>query len=72
MFKKMRKCLDDFESNFNKSELTMTKEEESDMWYFYLNFAKAMLLECPDVEKVARIILVEKGLFDDIKIKFGK
>ena len=39
---------------------------------FYLDFARAMLIEFPEVEKVARIILVEKGLFDDVKIKFSK
>jgi hypothetical protein len=70
MFDKMRKCLNDFEASFNKSELT--KEEEADMCLFYLNFAKAMLLECPEVEKVAKNILVEKGLFNDMKIRFCK
>lgn len=72
MFEKMRKCLDTFEENFQKNDKEMTKENRENMWYFYLDFAKAMLIDFPEVEKVARIILVEKGLFDDVKIKFSK
>lgn len=72
MFDKMRKCLDDFEASFKKNDNEMTKEERENMWYFYLDFARAMLIDFPEVEKVARIILVEKGLFDDVKIKFSK
>lgn len=72
MFEKMRKCLDDFEANFNKNDNEMTREDKDNMWYFYLDFAKAMLLEFPEREKVAKIILVEHGLFDDIRVKFGK
>lgn len=72
MFEKMRKCLDTFEENFQKNDKEMTKEDRENMWYFYLDFAKAMLIDFPEVEKVARIILVEKGLFDDVKIKFSK
>lgn len=70
MFEKMRKCLDDFEETVKKNELT--RDEDESLIYFYLNFAKAMLSECPDANKVARVIMVEHGLFDDIKIKFGK
>ncbi len=70
MFDKMRKCLDDFEETIKKNELT--RDEDESLIYFYLNFAKAMLYECPDVDKIGRIIVVEHGLFDDIKIKFGK
>ena len=70
MFDKMRKCLDDFEATVKKNELI--KEEESNIRYFYLDFAKAMLSECIDVDKVARAILVEYGLFEDINVKFGK
>ena len=70
MFEKMRKCLDDFEETVKENELT--RDEEESLIYFYLNFAKAMLSECPDASKVARVIMVEHGLFDDIKIKFGK
>lgn len=72
MFEKMRKCLDTFEENFQKNDKEMTKEDKENMWYFYFDFAKAMLIDFPEVEKVARIILVEKGLFDDVKIKFSK
>lgn len=70
MFEKMRKCLDDFEEIAKKNELT--RDEDESLIYFYINFAKAMLSECPDAHKVARVIMVEHGLFDDIKIKFGK
>ena len=70
MFEKMRKCLDEFEELAKKP--TMTREEENELVYFYLNFAKAMLSECPDADKVGRVIVVEHGLFDDIKFKFGK
>lgn len=70
MFEKMRKCLDNFEQVVEKNELT--KDESEDIIYFYLNFAKAMLSECPDVDKVGRVIVIEHGLFDDVKIRFGK
>jgi len=70
MFNRMRKCLDDFETNVKK--IVLTEEEADYIDYFYLNFAKAMLQECPEVSKVARVIVVEHGLFDDVKIKFGK
>lgn len=70
MFEKMRKCLDEFEELVKKD--TFTREEGNKLDYFYLNFAKAMLSECPDADKIGRVIVVEKGLFDDIKFKFGK
>ena len=70
MFDKMRKCLDDFEETIKKGVLT--EEEEDYIAYFYLHFAKAMLSECPNVSKVGRVITIEHGLFDDVKIKFGK
>ena len=72
MFEKMRKCLNDFEETLKKDETKLTKEEEDSLIYFYLDFAKAMLSECPEVDKVGRIIVVDKGLFDDMKIRFGK
>ena len=72
MFEKMRKCMDDFEAAIRKNENELTKEEEDNLIYFHLNFAKAMLSECPEVDKVGRFIVVEKGLFDDVKIRFGK
>ena len=70
MFNKMRKCLDDFETA--AKSLEFSREYDEHMRCFYLDFAKAMLLECPDAEKVARVILVEYGLFDDIKLRFEK
>lgn len=69
MFKRMRKCLDDFEK-FAYGDFT--READEYVRCFYLDLAKAMLLECPDVEKVARVILVEYGLFDDVKLRFEK
>lgn len=72
MFDKMRKCLDDFENIVKNRDVVLTRTEEDIMKYFYLNFANAMLHECPDVEKVGRVIVVEHGLFDDIKFKFQK
>lgn len=71
MFDKMRKCLDDYEATTKKNDNEWTKEDEYNVIYFYLNFAKAMLFECPDVDKVGRVIVVDKGLFEDIKFKFG-
>ena len=71
MFEKMRKCLDDFENTLKKNENELTKEEEDNIIYFYLNFAKAMLSECPDVDMIGRIIVAKHGLLDDIKFKFG-
>lgn len=72
MFDKMRKCLDDFEAAFKKNENELTREERENIWYFHLHLAEAMLKECPEVDKVGRFIVVEKGLFDDMKIRFGK
>lgn len=60
MFNRVRKCLDDFETKFNKGELT--KEEQKDMWFFYIDFAKAALIEIPEADKVAKIILIEHNL----------
>lgn len=70
IFNKMRKCLDGFEAAVTSKEFT--REDDECMRYFYLDLAKAMLLECPDVEKVARVILTEYGLFDDVKLRFEK
>ena len=70
MFERMRKCLDNFEEIVKKNNLT--RDEENALLYFYIDFAKAMLVECPDVDKVAKVISVEHGMFDDIKIKFKK
>lgn len=70
MFNRMRECLDNFEKNSKK--IVLTEEEADYIDYFYLNFANAMLHECPEVSKVARVIVVEHGLFDDVNIKFGK
>lgn len=76
MFDKMRKCLDDFEKTIKKGFVALTREDaredEDSIKYFYLNFANAMLHECPDVDKVGRVIVVEHGLFDDIEFKFKK
>ena len=72
MFDKMRKCLDDFEAALKKNESELTREDEENLCYFHLRFAEAMLKECPEVDKVGRFIVVEKGLLDDVKIRFGK
>ena len=72
MFDKMRKCLDDFENIVKNRGVVLTRAAEDNLKYFYLNFANAMLHECPDVEKVGRVIVVEHGLFDDIKFKLEK
>lgn len=63
MFEKMRKCLDNFEEAVNKKG-DLTKEEKDVIFYFYLDFAKAMLSECPEVTKVGRAIMIEHNLVD--------
>ena len=70
MFEKMRKCLDDFEAALRKNEKELTREDDDNLRYFHLRLAEAMLKECPEVDKVGRFIVVEKGLFDDMKIRF--
>mgnify|MGYP003398799904 CR=1 FL=1 len=70
MFEQMRKCLDDFEETVKKG--VVTKEDEDKVLYFHLRFAETMLKECPDVDKIGRFIVVEKGLFDDVKFTFGR
>ena len=69
MFNRMRKCLDNFEK-FSCGYYTAEAKEY--LSCFYLDLAKAMLLECPDADKVAKVILVEYGLFDDIKFRLEK
>lgn len=71
MFDKMRKCMNDFETALNKSDNEQTREDKENIWYFYLHFAEAMLEDCPEVDKVGRVIVVDRGLFDDIKIRFS-
>ena len=72
MFDKMRKCLDDFENVIKDDIAEFTTQGKDIIDYFYLNFANAMLHECPYVDKVGRVIVVEHGLFDDIEFKFKK
>lgn len=66
MFKNVRKCLDDLENTAKKTN--WTKEDEDTERYFSLHLAEALMKDYGDSEKVARVILAEKGLFENIRV----
>ena len=73
MFKNIRKCLDDFESVDKKlmNHESITREEEANIWYANFRLAEALLRDWSDAERVAAIILSEKGMIENIGFKFN-
>ena len=64
MFTKMRQCLNDFTITYCKligPINEFTEEDQQKLNYFYLDFAKAMIQECPDADKIAKVIMIEMG-----------
>lgn len=65
MFKKIRKCLDDYENVckniLNTHNYSIKEDEEIILDYFNLHLAEALLEDYGDSETVAKIILVSKG-----------
>ena len=70
MFENVRKCLDDLENSVKK--IHWTKEDEDMEKYFNLHLAEALMKDYKDSEKVARVILAEKGLFEEIGFRFER
>lgn len=73
MFKNIIGCLDEFTKTINGENAKngwFNEEEEDIVDYFELHLAKALMKErYIDAEKVAKFILVAKGLSNEVKIK---
>ena len=70
MFENVRKCLDELENTVKK--INYTKEDEDIMAYFNLHLAEALMKDYQESERVARVILAEKGLFEKIQFEFKR
>ena len=70
MFENVRKCLDEFENTVHK--INYTTEDENVIMYFNLHLAEALMKDFSDSERVARIILAEKGLFEKVQFEFKR
>ena len=73
MFKNITKCLNDFTSVINGENAKQgffNEEEEDIVDYFDFHLAKALIKDSYiNAEKVAKFILVAKGLSSEIKFK---
>lgn len=73
MFKNITKCLNDFSSVINGENAKqgwLNEEEEDIVDYFDFHLAKALMKEnYINAEKVAKFILVAKGLSGEVKFK---
>ena len=70
MFENVRKCLDEFENTVKR--FNYTEEEDNILMYFNIHLAEALMKDCRESEKVARIILAEKGLFEKAQFEFKR
>ena len=72
-FKYIKKCLNDYETVMNGENAKqgwLNEEEEDIVNYLDFNVAKALIKDdYINAEKVAKFILVAKGLSGDIKVK---
>ena len=75
MFENITKCLNKYESALtgeNAKQGFLNEEEDDIVQYIEFYLAKALLQESfINAEKIAKFILVAKGLSGDIKIKMG-
>ena len=66
MFEGIRKVLDEFETTFKRLSVNSdnaTPDEENTLLYFNMHLAEAIIQESyASSEKVAKIILAEKGM----------
>ena len=70
MFENIRNNLDEFERICTKSRKErLTGEENEFLDYFEMTFAKSMMKEIWNPDKIAKIILANKDMLGDIKIK---
>ncbi len=73
MFNNIRNVLDDFENTVSKVDNgeSITREEEAAVWYSDFRLAEALLRDWSGAERVAAIILSEKGMVENIGFKFN-
>jgi len=73
MFENIRKCLDECEKVANNTNYCEATQEELDIIHFFvLHFSQAIMKDLPydkNDEKIVKIILVTKGLSNEVKIK---
>lgn len=72
MFENIRKCLDDYEQLINTAKSAnreLTEEEKDFAFYFNMNFSKAIMQDYYESDIVAKIILADKNMLGDIKVK---
>lgn len=73
MFEYIRKCLDEYEAALtgeNAKQGWLNEKEEDTVQYVDFHLAKALMKDNHiNAEKVAKFVLVAKGLSGDIKIK---
>ena len=70
MFENIRNNLDEFERICTKArEESLTCEENEFLDYFEMTFAKSMMKETWNPDKIAKIILAHKDMIGDINIK---
>ena len=70
MFENIRNNLDEFERICTKARKeSLTGEEKEFLDYFEMTFAESMMKEIWNPDKIAKIILANKDMLDDIKIK---
>ena len=70
MFENIRNNLDEFERICTKvRKESLTGEENEFLDYFEMIFAKSMMKELWNSDKIAKIILAHKDMIGDIKIK---
>ena len=72
-FEGIKKCLNDYETVMNGENAKqgwLNEEEEDFVEYLDFHLAKALMKEpYVNAEKIAKFILVAKGLSGDIKVK---
>ena len=70
MFENIRNNLDELERICTKARKErLTGEESEFLDYFEMTFAKSMMKEIWNPDKIAKIILVNKNMLGDINIK---
>ena len=70
MFENIRNNLDEFERICTKARRErLTCEENEFLNYFEMTFAKSMMKEIWNPDKIAKIILANKDMIGDINIK---
>ena len=70
MFENIKNCLEKFEKAIeNCGSKSFSREEKDTIEYFELHLAEALIKEC-DSQKIAKIILAERGFGKEVTVKF--